>query len=64
MAEKQGFEPWVPCDTTVFKTVAFDHSAISPRIIVVLYYKEQFKYGSPDWIRTSDQMINSHLLYR
>ena len=23
-----------------------------------------FIYGSPDWIRTSDQMINSHLLYR
>ena len=20
--------------------------------------------GSPDWIRTSDQMVNSHLLYR
>ena len=56
MAEKQGFEPWVSCDTTVFKTVAFDHSAISPNI--------KFLYGSLDWIRTSDQMINSHLLYR
>ena len=33
MAEKQGFEPWVPCGTTVFKTVAIDHSAISPLIL-------------------------------
>ena len=30
MAESQGFEPWVPCGTTVFKTVAFVHSANSP----------------------------------
>ncbi len=22
-----------------------------------------YLYGSPDWIRTSDQMVNSHLLY-
>jgi hypothetical protein len=29
-AEKEGFEPPVPCGTTVFKTAAFDHSAISP----------------------------------
>ena len=30
MEEEQGFEPWVYCYTTVFKTVAFDHSAILP----------------------------------
>ncbi len=30
LAEKEGFEPPVPCGTTVFKTAAFDHSAISP----------------------------------
>ena len=29
-AEKEGFEPPVPCGTLVFKTSAFDHSAISP----------------------------------
>ena len=29
-AEREGFEPPVPCGTTVFKTVAIDHSAISP----------------------------------
>ena len=29
-AEKEGFEPPVPRGTTVFKTAAFDHSAISP----------------------------------
>lgn len=31
VAEKEGFEPPVRCRTTVFKTAAFDHSAISPR---------------------------------
>ena len=29
-AEEEGFEPPVPRGTTVFKTAAFDHSAISP----------------------------------
>jgi hypothetical protein len=30
MAEGVGFEPTVPYGTTVFKTAAFDHSAIPP----------------------------------
>jgi hypothetical protein len=30
-AENVGFEPTVPCGTTVFKTAAIDHSANSPR---------------------------------
>ena len=30
MAEGQGFEPWEPLDSSVFKTGAFDHSAIPP----------------------------------
>jgi hypothetical protein len=30
VAEGEGFEPPVPRGTTVFKTAAFDHSAISP----------------------------------
>ena len=30
VAEREGFEPPVPCGTMVFKTTAFDHSAISP----------------------------------
>lgn len=30
IAEREGFEPPVACTTTVFKTAAFDHSAISP----------------------------------
>ena len=29
-AEREGFEPPVPLGTLVFKTSAFDHSAISP----------------------------------
>ena len=31
MAEEVGFEPTVPCGTTVFKTAAFNHSAIPPK---------------------------------
>jgi hypothetical protein len=31
MAERQGFEPWEGCPSTVFKTAAFDHSATSPQ---------------------------------
>ena len=30
MAESEGFEPPEPFGSTVFKTAAFDHSAISP----------------------------------
>ena len=30
LAEREGFEPPVPLSTTVFKTAAIDHSAISP----------------------------------
>ena len=32
LAERQGFEPRVPLGTTVFKTAAIDHSAISPNL--------------------------------
>ncbi|KTD76697.1 hypothetical protein Lwor_1922 [Legionella worsleiensis] len=30
LAERQGFEPWEGCPSTVFKTAAFDRSATSP----------------------------------
>jgi len=30
LAEKEGFEPPEACTSTVFKTAAIDHSAISP----------------------------------
>lgn len=32
LAESKGFEPLVPCGTTVFKTAAIDRSAIPPRL--------------------------------
>jgi hypothetical protein len=35
MAERQGFEPWEPRGSTVFKTAAFDHSATSPETLYV-----------------------------
>ena len=31
-AEREGFEPPVPLSTSVFKTGAIDHSAISPKV--------------------------------
>lgn len=42
MAEKQGFEPWRTCALPVFKTGAFDHSAISPQ-------RSLYKSGSIVW---------------
>ncbi len=33
LAEREGFEPPVPRSTTVFKTAAIDHSAISPETL-------------------------------
>ena len=37
-AEREGFEPPVPHGTTVFKTAAFDHSAISPSATKVEFF--------------------------
>ena len=34
-AEREGFEPPEPLSSTVFKTAAIDHSAISPRVEVL-----------------------------
>ena len=34
LAERQGFEPWEGCPSTVFKTAAIDRSAISPLAIL------------------------------
>ena len=31
MAERQGFEPWIPCGIHAFQACAFSHSAISPQ---------------------------------
>jgi hypothetical protein len=48
-AEREGFEPPVPRGTTVFKTAAFDHSAISPGATKVDFFsllKEFFKKKS------------------
>ena len=40
-AEEEGFEPPVPCGTMVFKTTAFDHSAIPP--VQKYHLKRTFK---------------------
>ena len=36
VAEREGFEPPEPLSSTVFKTAAIDHSAISPRTALLL----------------------------
>jgi hypothetical protein len=38
LAEREGFEPPEPLGSTVFKTAAIDHSAISPRAKVYLIF--------------------------
>ncbi len=38
LAEKEGFEPPEVLPSTVFKTAAFDHSAISPGVVKVLFF--------------------------
>ena len=35
MAERQGFEPWIPCGIHAFQACAFSHSAISPRSLML-----------------------------
>ena len=37
-AEREGFEPPEPRSSTVFKTAAIDHSAISPMLLNALYF--------------------------
>ena len=37
LAERQGFEPQEPLGSTVFKTAAIDHSAISPICLATLF---------------------------
>ena len=57
-AEREGFEPPVPFSTTVFKTAAFDHSAISPTPPLM------FMFRDPAGDRTLDPQIKSLLLYQ
>ena len=35
LAERQGFEPWVPCGTPLFESGQFNHSCISPHNIIL-----------------------------
>ena len=43
MAEAQGFEPWVPCGTLVFKTSALSLSATLPSLARVLGVEPRLK---------------------
>ena len=44
LAEKEGFEPPDPCRSTVFKTAAIDHSAISPgaKLHIFLFVQQNY----------------------
>ena len=39
MAEREGFEPPVPCDTLDFESSTLDHSDISPGLLWVRFYQ-------------------------
>ena len=46
-AEREGFEPPEPLSSTVFKTAAIDHSAISPCIVkCIAFSKALQRYNS------------------
>ena len=53
MAEGVGFEPTEVLPSTVFKTAAFDHSAIPPRIYV---------YAEPLFLSSRFEMVNIFVL--
>ena len=44
LAERQGFEPQEPLGSTVFKTAAIDHSAISPgaKVIRIFLFSKSY----------------------
>ncbi len=46
LAEREGFEPPVPLSTSVFKTDAIDHSAISPKGFACLQRMSDFLIAS------------------
>ena len=60
MAEGQGFEPWVPLDTPVFKTGAFNRSAIPPVSVLCGFVSRKLRSshpGSPGKVRQIIQRI-------
>ena len=65
--EREGFEPPVSCPTIVFKTTAFDHSAISPRAndykSKTLYYYKQLTKKSP-YVREKKHMDMTQHAYK
>ena len=46
-AEREGFEPPEPLSSTVFKTAAIDHSAISPLVVEVTPHASLVVLGEP-----------------
>ena len=54
LAEREGFEPPDLLQSTVFKTAAFDRSAISPKM----------KYLSFQWCKCKDIFNTDKFIYR
>ncbi len=73
-AEREGFEPPVPFGTMVFKTTAFDHSAISPKsgckyknylLIFTNYFYFLFLHAKKIYYKHLSQIkINILLIYK
>ncbi len=55
MAEREGFEPPEVLPSTVFKTAAIDHSAISPKIY--FFSASLLKLSGVTEIRTRDTLL-------
>ena len=66
IAEREGFEPPVPCSTTVFKTAAIDHSATSPKERAFLFESDAKVvsfFFPPNFIRLFFEKIFDYLFY-
>ena len=58
LAEEVGFEPTDPCESTVFKTAAFDHSAIPPLSFPRTEFYHFLREGQDEMREKSHSRIN------
>ena len=60
MAEREGFEPPVPCGTPDFESGTFDHSATSPlENGLYLLYAEKWQFNTGKYLSRSNS-LNLH----
>ena len=64
IAEREGFEPPEPLSSTVFKTAAIDHSAISPVVSNVLQsFCSQLRCKGKDYFRICKFLKHIFLIF-